>query len=178
MYVNVAYPLNATWLDFPDDESLSIEIFMMGCEHNCKNCQSPDFKNPNHSENTKLIQVDELIEETVSLAKRNYTNKIVLCGGDPLCAFNVEQTKYITDKLKLFGFEICIYTGYSIDYVKQKQVNSFDFLKSGLYLEQYNQISEKTDTYMKFASTNQKLFDKNFNVLSDNGTYYFQERIC
>ena len=168
--VKILQPITATWLDYPDNEDCSLVVVMMGCDNGCPKCQNPDFKNPKFNLNTKSYTVESLIAELKILAKRNKTDKVVLSGGDPLSCFNIEFTKKLLLETDL---KICIYTGHDIDYVKMHDVKGFQFVKCGLFDESKFQQSEKTNEYMRFASTNQKLFDSNYCCLSQNGLYYF-----
>lgn len=167
----ILQPITSTWLDYPDTENCSLVVVMMGCDNGCPKCQNPGFKNPDFKEETKEYTVDELINELLILSKRHHTNKVVLSGGDPLSCFNYQFTKEFLEKSP---FEVCVYTGHDVEYVKLLNITGFTFLKCGLYDEKISQISEKTNDYMKFASTNQKLFDSNYCCLSENGLYYFK----
>lgn len=168
--VRILQPITSTWLDYPNKEDCSLVVVMMGCDNGCPKCQNPDFKNPQYIKSTKEYTVDSLIEELKVLSKRHRTDKLVLSGGDPLSCFNIEFTKEFLLKTDL---KVCIYTGHDINYVKNNNVKGFEFVKCGLFDENKFQESEKTNEYMKFASTNQKLFDSNYCCLSQNGIYLF-----
>lgn len=168
--VKILQPITSTWLDYPDKEDNSIVVVMMGCDNGCPKCQNPDFKNPHYSNLTKDYTVDELTKELTILSKRYRTNKIVLSGGDPLSCFNIEFTKNF---LKNSPFDVCVYTGHTIEYVKEHNIQGFKFIKCGLFDETKFQESKKTDEKMVFASKNQKLFDSNYCCLSQDGIYYF-----
>ena len=168
--VKILQPITSTWLDYPDKEDCALVVVMMGCDNACPFCQNPEFKNPAYNTNTKEYTTDSLIKELEVLAKRNRTNKVVLSGGDPLSCFNIKFTKELLAKTNL---KICIYTGHSIDYVKLHGIKGFEFVKCGVFDKTKFQESQKTDEYMRFASTNQKLFDSNYCCLSQNGVYLF-----
>ena len=168
--VKILQPITSTWLDYPDKEDCALVVVMMGCDNACPLCQNPNFKNPNFTINTKDYNVDSLIDELMILSKRHHTDKVVLSGGDPLSCFNIEFTKQLLLKTSL---KVCVYTGHSIDYVKLHNVKGFEFIKCGLFDKNRFQESKKTDEYMRFASTNQKLFDSNYCCLSQNGLYLF-----
>ena len=34
----ILQPISATWLDYPDDESLALTVVMMGCDNGCPKC--------------------------------------------------------------------------------------------------------------------------------------------
>lgn len=163
--------LTYTFLDYPNNKHIAVETFMTGCSHNCFNCQSPDLQDY-YGIASIDITIDEFILRVKEKALIAETNKLVLCGGDPLFFLNIKDTNLILDSLSK-DFDICIYTGYDIDYCKDNITGSFKFLKCGVYDENKKVISEKTNEYIQWASINQKLYDSNFNLLSERGKYYF-----
>ena len=162
--------IDETFLDYPDNKDISLIVFMPGCQHNCKDCQNKELQNP---DNGKLFTLEEAVKEIEKQAMRSRTDKIVLSGGDPLSFYNIDNTIRLLDKLK--GFDICIYTGYDIDYVKENHIKNFKFIKCGIYDETKAVKSYKDDNGIQFASTNQKLYDSNYNLLSEEGYYKFKE---
>lgn len=170
--INIIYPLKTTFLDYPDNESEAILIFMMGCSHWCKNCQNPEFKNKDYDIGTKKFEVKELLMEIESLSKRINSNKVVLTGGDPIYEKNIDDIRKLL-KLGKSKYDFMIYTGHRINFIKKKCIDGFKFIKCGTYIEDKKQVSEKTDEYIKFASSNQILYDANFFQISENGIYYF-----
>ncbi len=161
-------PFRESFLDFPCPESSCISIYFMGCEHNCAGCSNPQFQDINYrDENIIIVGVGYLLD----YLKSCYIKNIALLGGDPCHPQNIDFTKELLIKNK--EFNICIYTGYSIDYIKQNNVKGFKFIKCNKYIQSLKQISEKTDDYMTFASTNQILYDSNYNPLSIDGKYKF-----
>ena len=163
----ILFPIKETFIDYPDNESNALIIYFMGCSHNCGGCQNPDFQNMHYNNNT--INVDSNILDSIIQDgfKRYNTNKIVLSGGDPLYSKNIEYTKELVLK-----YDVCIYTGYEMEYV-HKFISGYKFIKCGKYIEELHQLSEKTNQYIKFASTNQKLYNSKEKLLSVNGIYYF-----
>lgn len=171
------YPFTPTWIDYPDNESIAISVYMMGCNHRCYDCSNPDFIDENYSFGTKDFTIHKVYRELDKLCLRNKTNKIVFLGGDPIYRDNLE---FIRNFLKDYSnvFEVCIYTGYSIDFIKDSNLKGFRFIKCGCFERDNKIVSEKTDEYLQFASTNQKLYDMNYNLLSDNGRYYFPKEVA
>lgn len=161
--------LQTTWLDYPDNVSLAVIFYTYGCIHKCKNCQNPSLQTPVESYPRGII------DEILMYCKRNNTNKLVLSGGDCLLkGANLNLTNAVIDK---YGNEldICIYTGYDIDYVKANVHKGFKFVKCGKYNENMKTEPNKTDNYVQLASTNQELYDSNCWLLSSNGRYYFNK---
>lgn len=161
--------LQTTWLDYPDNESLSVIFYTYGCIHKCKNCHNLDLQTPVAS------YPSDTIDKILMYCKRNNTNKLVLSGGDCLLkGVNLDLTNAIIDRCK-DTLDICIYTGYDIDYVKTNVHKGFKFVKCGKYDENMKTESDKTDDYFQLASTNQELYDSNYQLLSSKGRYYFNK---
>ena len=173
MFVNLVYPFTATYLDYPDDESLAITILFCGCNHFCKNCHNQELQNYNYQKGTKVFYIDQFINELKNVALKYKTSKIVLQGGDPLFKTNIDFTRRFLEKVSNY-FDVCLYTGYSLEDIKKNDIKGYTFLKTGTYNENLKQDSEKTDDYIQFASTNQRLYDSDNTLISDNGKYYFK----
>lgn len=171
------YPFQESWVDYPDNESLALSIYFLGCEHNCVGCSNPELQDKlyNHPHVHIESTIKHIIDKIYSDANRSCTNKLVFIGGDPFFSLNIDNTKNILKKLQ-FDFDMCVYTGYSVEYAQNYNVSGFKFLKTGVYKQDLSQISEKTDEYMQFASKNQKLYDSNFQLLSNDGRYYFKQQ--
>jgi len=168
--VRIILPFSTSFLDYADNESLAIIVYIMGREHKCKGCHNPQFSDFNYK-NSYLINEKEFTKLIEDVSKKHRTNKIVFEGGDPLHPQNIKFTKNILRKLKHLNF--MIYTGYDINYVKENKVNGFKFLKCGKYVEEKKQESRKTDFKFFLASKNQKIFDSELNLLSENGVLNF-----
>lgn len=166
----ILQPYQASWIDYPDNESISVVACLMGCDNGCYHCQNPDFQNPNYSELTKEMTPVELYTELKEFANRNRTNKLVLSGGDPLAPCNIDFTRKF---LEISDFDTCIYTGHSIEYVKSNNIKGFTFVKCGKFEFAHMRESFKDDDKMVFASPNQELYDQYFNLLSNDGIYNF-----
>lgn len=163
-----------TFLDYPSAEDIAVIVYMSGCSHACRGCH-----------NLKLQEIHEAFDEEFSskiidhikeLCKRNETNKIVLSGGDPLHPCNRKLTQEIC---RLLGdnlqYNICVYTGYDIDSIKEIDLHGFTFIKSGKFDADNTRKPEKTNDYIQFVNTTQNLFDSDLNQVSDNGVYYFKK---
>ena len=165
---NIIFPLQTSFLDYADNESLAVIVYMMGCIHNCQKCQNTYFSNKNYI-NSVSIDDKTLLKEIKKSCNKNRTNKVVLEGGDPLYDSNFKTTQFILNS----NFDIMIYTGYDVSYVKSKGLKGFKYIKCGKYDDSLKQLSEKNDNKMTFASKNQKLFNANLELISNNGVFYF-----
>lgn len=172
--MRVISPLTTTFLDYPDNESQAVLVFFMGCEHNCPGCQNPQFQNPDCSAGMEA-SVEKLARDIEQFCDRNKTDKIVFSGGDPLYPGNLPELKELIGNLS-GKFQIMIYTAYDIKYVNEHKITGYTFIKCGRYNRELKQSSEKTDEFMRFASSNQKLYSAGSNLLSENGIYYFNKQ--
>lgn len=170
MYQEIA-EITATWHDYPDAESLAVEVFLQGCLFDCKFCQNKSLQIIKEGKTS----YENMVTPILTSCKRNRTDKIVFVGGEPLLEDNgnLEFIKRFLNDYK-DAFNIMIYTGNNIDYVRSKNIKGFTFIKTGLYKHKLKQEPNKTDDYMIFASTNQELYDSNLNLLSINGIYKFK----
>ena len=164
-------PFETTFLDYPDNESLAMIVRFLGCDNSCEGCQNKDLKDINFV-GGKEISINDFGFYIKEGMLNNKTNKLVLSGGDPLANCNIDFTK---DILLHFGklFDICIYTGKDIDFVKRNNIKGFKFIKVGNYDLTKKCLPDKTDDYFQLASTNQGLYDNDYKLLSSNGKYLF-----
>jgi organic radical activating enzyme len=171
MQINVINPFILTFLDYPDDESHAILVYMMGCDHNCNGCQNIQFKNFEYSKNTIKLNMNSFLKKLNIFEKKYQTNKIVLSGGDPLSKYNINFTKsFLNVNLK---YEICIYTGYDIEYVNKNNIDNFNYIICNPYDLNKKIKSEKTNEYFQLASTNQQIYNDKKQVISINGRINF-----
>lgn len=163
-----------TFLDYPSPDDIAVVCIMSGCEHDCLGCQNPKLQEL-HEEWT-YSQEQNIILELQNLCFRNETNKIVLSGGDPLNPCNRELTRHICELLGKnteYKYDICIYTGYDVEEVKEMELSGFTFIKCGKFDAHTMRKSEKTDDYIQFVNDTQNLYDSNYRQLSNFGRYYF-----
>lgn len=172
--IKVIYPFTYTWLDYPDNYSYALSIFCIGCDNNCKDCQTPKLRDYDMEDNNiKMFNIEEFEKEVEKFVKKTRSNKICFIGGDFLSIYNIDFTKEFLNRNEI-KYDVCIYTGHTINYVKQNEVKGFSFVKCNMYDLNKRQESFKNDELIQFASSNQQLYDNEYNLLSENGIYYFK----
>ena len=156
---------DCSFIDYPDPTDWANIFYFAGCEHNCKSCQNKDLQNLKNGQN---ISPDGLYTLASTLSEKNKTKKIVFSGGDPLSIHNISDIKYFSQR---YGkeFEICIYTGYNIEYVKQNKITGFKFIKCGNFIESQKRESGNFEKKFILASPNQNFYDANYNQISNEG---------
>jgi len=174
--MNIKFPITSTFLDYPDNESLAVIIYIMGCDNGCKNCHNPEFQDINYNIGTKNESYYYIAYNIIKNCSFFKTNKIVLSGGDCLYEKNVEITKKLIKELNFHipYLDICIYTGKDINYVKKLDLPKINYIKCGKYIEELKQEVIKNDDFIQFASSNQELYDSEYNLLSKSGRFYFK----
>lgn len=81
-------------------------VFTSGCPHFCRGCQNPKSWN---IENGSEYSIDEIVE----LLEYAGHKRVTLSGGDPL--YQSRETSELVDRLKELGYDIWVYTGYTLD---------------------------------------------------------------
>ena len=158
--------VQSTFLEYPDNSSIATIFYFSGCDRSCDGCQNTSLK-----EYTPLDE-KKVLSGIVNYSKRLKTNKVVLCGGDPLYKKNIDLTRKILYNLGK-DFDICIYTGALIDEVKKLNLSGFKFIKCGVFDKTKFIGSKKTDDYIQFATSNQELYNEFLELISHDGIYYF-----
>lgn len=172
MKTRISNPFRLSFLDYPTVDHC-VTIYFTGCWGNCKGCHNKELINDDYDIWTRIFDIQEFFKTLKFESDRFRTNKVTLMGGDPLYDTNIEFTKEILKRNK--DYDICLYTGQDLDFVKNNNISGFKFLKTGFYDENLYIDAQKTDTFFQLASTNQKIYDENFNLLTEKGKYEYGE---
>lgn len=95
------HSFNVGYIDIPNTTTLN--IYTVGCPHQCKGCHAPDLQNFNHPARLKLTA--DLIKEKLESCKDFYQG-ICWLGGDPL--YQYEDFIKINQQLKEDNPELLI----------------------------------------------------------------------
>ena len=162
-----------TFIDYPCNDDWAVILYCSGCSHKCNECHNTQLQDFNLG---KKYTVDELYKLINKLTTVNKTKKIVFSGGDPLYPTNIDILKEFLD---LYGneFEITIYTGYNIDYVKEKDIKNFNYIKCGIFDKNQKQISGNFETFFQLASKNQNFYNNRYEQISNDGRLVYENCI-
>lgn len=123
------------------DDGICVSLWMQGCPHHCKGCHNPetwDFNGGIEIDREKLAEnvINSLTQNGV---KRNFS----ILGGEPLAEENLENTLYIINRIrnKFPKIKIYLWTGYTIENLKIKDLKKIDVIIDGLYDEKLRDVS-------------------------------------
>ena len=170
---HISSEISMGFVDYPSPVDHSINLFIYGCSNSCKGCSNPELL---LSKLGILVSPRAAFRKILEISVSFRTRKVCLLGGDPLFSKNIKFTQELLLLLQSNGFDVCLYTGYSLTTVKSLKISGFKFVKTGKFKVDLKCKYEKTNNYIQFASSNQKLYDENLNLLSDNGRYYFNNK--
>lgn len=159
-----------TFIDYPNNTDWAVIFYCSGCCHKCVDCHNSQLQDSSKGIKYNTTELYNLIKKET---RKNKTNKIVFSGGDPLYPTNIDTLK---DFLNLYGneFEITIYTGYNIEYVKSHEIKNFNFIKCGIFDKNQKQISGNFESYFQLASKNQNFYNDKYEQLSTNGRLFYE----
>jgi anaerobic ribonucleoside-triphosphate reductase activating protein len=162
---------SATWLDYPDTESLAIVVYFEGCSHNCSGCHNPELQKYGAGMDYTPYQ---LLHYTMGLSEMYRTRKLVFSGGDPLYEENRDDVKEFLRINKYF--DVCVYTGYEIEQVREFGISEFEFIKCGKFVRELkDEHSGKGSKRFVLASKNQRLYNKDLTQISEDNIFNFKD---
>lgn len=152
--------------EFPVADQWSVNVYVSGCENNCENCHNKHIQDFTYG---TVLSANSLVKSIHSYSIRTHTKSIVLLGGDPLHPYNRPDVEETCKILHQEGYNICVYTGYILDELKNIDVLSkyIRFLKTGRYLENMAQKPGKsfiikggeTVNILTLGSKNQNMYE-------------------
>lgn len=137
----------AGWIDSSCDDGPGVRsvLFLQGCRKNCKGCHNRQIQE--HGNGT-MMNIDKLI----SFIDKNCCNKrITISGGEPL--EQLDSLEILVDRLKNKGYEVCVYTGWELQFVPKSLLGKIDFIKTGGFV---NELRDSNIQYV--GSSNQHMF--------------------
>lgn len=96
-------------------------VQVSGCSIRCKGCFVPQT---HERENGTLFSISTLVDKIV--ANRAEHDGVTILGGEPFD--QPSQVAELVSRLKLRGFHITVYSGYTIDVLMQRKTPSIDYI--------------------------------------------------
>ena len=132
--------MNIKYDSVADGEGVRSVVFTAGCPHFCKGCHNPKSWNINNGEE---MSIEEIVEELEFAGHK----KVTISGGDPF--YQPKSLGDLTDRLASLGYNIWVYTGYTIDELRDmnsvdvnRSLDAIDTLVDGRFVESLKCPSE------------------------------------
>ena len=126
-------------------------LFLQGCDLHCEGCQN---KSTWDIDGGTEVDSKELADH---LRKKCINKKLTISGGEPLL-----QTDALIDLLEeLKDFDLCLYTGHTLEEVPQKVLSYLKYIKVGPFVEEL-----KTTMKPFVGSSNQEFMEVGNNEIT------------
>lgn len=146
--------------DMNNGNGLRISLWFSGCEFHCKGCHNQELWNKDNGIDFDMSTVSDLLE----MLNDKHIKGLSILGGEPLTDYNRKALYvYLPDIYEFLhkrGKDVWLWTGYTIDEIKQDEVlrdflkHNVDVLVTGRYVEELR-IDGKY-----FGSSNQQIWKK------------------
>lgn len=131
-----------------DGPGMRSVLFLQGCNKNCKECHNAGIKE--HGKGT-MVSIDELV---MFIESQCCNKKITISGGEPL--EQMDSLEILIRKLKVKGYNVCVYTGWEIESVPRSILKLVDYIKTGSFVSDL-----KNPEIQYVGSSNQHMFSIN-----------------
>lgn len=148
--------------DTANAPGVCVSVYLQGCPHHCDGCFNPetwDF------EGGKEFSYETLESILTGLTANGINRSLCILGGEPLCEDNIFLTYLILDTVKrrLPGTKIYIWTGYTIEQLRNRADSKIRSILSGNYADVLIDgpyIKELRDITLPMrGSSNQRVLD-------------------
>ncbi|WP_114569824.1 anaerobic ribonucleoside-triphosphate reductase activating protein [Exiguobacterium flavidum] len=136
-----------------DGPGLRSVLFFAGCPHRCDGCHNPASWNARGGTEWEMSEVLDWI-------KTSGHRKLTISGGEPF--LQADALAELTDILAREGYDIWVYTGYTLEALRQmpsdsvkRILNTIDALVDGPFV-----LAERTLSLPYRGSTNQRIIAK------------------
>lgn len=104
-------------------------VYLQGCPHHCEGCHNPGSWDPDDG---REVDYSYIIRE--GHLYRTFLNGITLSGGEPYMQEQecIELLKRIPE-----GLDVCIFTGYTYEEIKDRELTKMaDYIIDGRYMQE------------------------------------------
>lgn len=146
--------------DMNNGNGLRVSLWFSGCEFHCKGCHNQELWNKDNGIDFDMSTVSDLLE----MLNDKHIKGLSILGGEPLTDYNRKALYvYLPDIYEFLhkrGKDVWLWTGYTIDEIRQDEVlrdflkHNVDVLVTGRYVEELR-IDGKY-----FGSSNQQIWKK------------------
>jgi len=128
-------------------------IWVCGCHRACPGCSNPELWNekPEYE-----VSVDQLLELINLVSKKHPIDGFTITGGEPMN--QVEDLSILVDRLSEISDDILIYSGYRLDELNERDLQTQHILDTLAVLIDGEYIEEKNDDSRLRGSSNQVIY--------------------
>lgn len=110
-----------------------IGIWFCGCPRRCKSCSNPELWEFQDKFKTSLYTIIKLIK---GIAQKNDVDGFTITGGEPFLQY--ESLMGLINSIKIISEDILVYTGYKVEELADRNLDSIAVLIDGQYIEKRN----------------------------------------
>lgn len=136
-----------------DGRGVRYTVFLSGCKHHCVGCHSPHTWDFNAG--TKMYIRDIFYD---IYDKREFIDGVSFSGGDPI--EQIDNLLPLLKMLKLVGFDIWLWTGYTFDFLNDNHKDALTYLDT--IIDGKFDLNAPTTSFYK-GSSNQRMWVKKNN---------------
>lgn len=147
------------FLEIPN--SISLNIYAVGCKHNCYGCSNEKLKDFNY-ENSLNISIFDFI--SIVKKHKDIIENVCWLGGDVLFQKD-DFVKYSRELKRLFPtIRNCLYTGFELKEISNDVLDVCDIIKTGKWTG--IPVTDETSNQCFWINKDLKWFKFNYNQLS------------
>lgn len=146
--------------DCVNGDGIVVSLWLQGCPHLCKGCHNPETWDFNGGQEIEYNEIKNKIFEAISKngIKRNFS----ILGGEPLCEENyIDTMRIVRDVKEQFpSIKIYLWTGYTIEEIKEKSEILYDLLKNyiDVLIDGRFELKQRDLTLPLCGSRNQRIW--------------------
>lgn len=142
-----------------------VGIWLCGCHRGCKGCSNPELWEKKEEYEITIPQLLELIRR---INKEHVIDGFTISGGEPMNQTN--ELSILVDELKKISMDILIYSGYQIEELVNRDLQTQHVLDTIAVLIDGAYVEEKNDGSILRGSSNQRI-----HVLNDDLKPLYEE---
>ena len=147
MYIaRVLFPVNVLGI------GNRVGIWTSICKHKCIGCSNPELWEANDSQKVSIEEIFNTINQINDFKK---IDGFTITGGDPF--YQVKELRKLIEKLLLISDDIIVYTGFSIEELKNKNDEDIEYILNHIaILIDGRYVKELNDNSFMVGSSNQR----------------------
>ena len=129
-----------------------VGIWLCGCHRGCKGCSNPELW---EEQKEYEITIPHLLDLVGIIHKEHHIDGFTITGGEPMN--QAHELSVLVDELKKISDDILIYSGYQIEELINRDLQTQHILDNIAVLIDGEYIEEKNDGTLLRGSANQRI---------------------